>query len=305
MKKEETNGVTVAAGFKSVADMKDANLEFALSNMKMNDNLWAIPLTEEDVATCVGLGKYPANGLSFQKKDYTVALSCECPLKTVIEMFEEGFFRLLVLLDYEPASVDGHQPTSMAPISREDFLFNQAQSYMGVIKGEISLNKWVSIEHLHNGSWHPTNLMALAYEKKRQATEMAMADMKKETHSILVKKEAEITELMRENSTLAARFNLERAQIIQARDLTKSHNLYLMNALERLSGDNLLLENMTLTEDLGMKRLELDIALEEKCNIERQRNDLKRKNDYLEGLLRQHGIFNHNMPPTQPAALAA
>jgi len=276
---------------------------FELTNKKMNTNLWAIPLTEEDVAVCVGLGKYPANGLFFQNKNYSAALSCKCPPELESEIFKDGLFRLVVLLDFDPSCDFNDYQTESSDLIDSKEPLNNTNPYMGYFKGEISIDKWVTIEVRSNGSWHPTNCIALAFELTLESAKSSLLNLEKKTHEVLIAKEAEITKLMRENSSLAASFNYERAQLIHARDLGQSQNVNLMNALERFSGDTLLQDSMSLTLDLEMKQLDLEIAIEEQINLEGQMSDKNRHIAYLERLLRQNGIrFN---PSVQAEDLAA
>jgi hypothetical protein len=299
MKKEETNEMTVAAGTNMDMTVGAESFEIASINQ-----IWFAPMSFAEMYLCLKMNKISHKGYDKATAGFIPVVSYDFPEELATGFIPDDSWRIVVRLTSTPVRFP--EKSKGGDYSAPEYApFLRAVPYMSHFSEDISIENWIAIEHREDGKWIPQNILPLCYKATLDTHANRIDVLKKAKHEILVAKEAEISKLMRENSSLAARYNFERAQIIQARDLTQSQNLNLMKVVERFSGDTLLLENMALTENLEMKQLELDIAIEEKWDFERQRNDLKRKNDYLEGFLRQHGIYNHNMPPTQPAALAA
>lgn len=289
MKNEETNEMTAAAG--TVGEMDS-----------FSKHLWFVLMTHSNAVKCLELGNINQNGLSMAKCGFIPVIAYNCPPELIDDVAYDGLMRIVTTLDTAPIPLGAPQVDIIDP-KFSGFIAMSPYTYK--FSYSIHTNNWVSVEYRENGKWIPTDLLSCKCIEELQKAEGSLAELGRETHAVLVKKEAEITELMREISSSAARFNFERAQILQARDMVQIQNLNLIKALERCSENALLEDNMALTNDLGMKQIDLEIAIDENNKIRGQMDDLKRKNDYLERVLRQHGIFNHNMPSDQPAALAA
>jgi len=270
-----------------------ATMEADLTLESLSDNLWSMPMSPDDISTCIDLGMIPANGLSNHIKGFSIALSCKCPDDLVHSVFKDGAFRIVVNAGFDPMPQKiAHERVDLN--STEDLTYLAVRPYLGTYKGDISLDKWVMIEQRINNTWMPTNCMNLAYQRKLKDAEDSLSQSSKNFHAALVAKERAITQLHRELSTATERHALEKSLLLQAQNLTQEYNLFLIQGVERLTENDLFFKNVSLTDDLEKASFERDLAIEEKVNAERLVEDLQRQLQYCERLLRKTTSTNHD-----------